>query len=90
VAPAERYPDARSTSRRRSRPDPDRRPRAADRRERPVVRALPARHRAREGLQGLVTSAGASALALVRDYQPSAITLDLHLSDIDGWRVSRG
>jgi HAMP domain-containing protein/signal transduction histidine kinase/CheY-like chemotaxis protein len=40
-----------------------------------------------KGFKGLVTSAGAAALALVRDYQPSAITLDLHLADIDGWRV---
>src|SRR4029079_4083636 len=40
-----------------------------------------------KGFKGLVTSTGTSALALVRDYQPSAITLDLHLTDIDGWRV---
>jgi CheY-like chemotaxis protein len=40
-----------------------------------------------KGFRGLVTSTGTSALALVRDYQPAAITLDLHLTDIDGWRV---
>ncbi len=40
-----------------------------------------------KGFKGLVTTGGASALAMVRDFNPSAITLDLHLSDIDGWRV---
>ncbi|HEV8001868.1 MAG TPA: HAMP domain-containing protein [Planctomycetaceae bacterium] len=40
-----------------------------------------------KGMKGLVTSLGASALVLVRQYQPHAVTLDLHLPDIDGWRV---
>ncbi|MDB5387189.1 MAG: rpfC 2, partial [Planctomycetaceae bacterium] len=39
------------------------------------------------GFKGLVTSLGASALALTREFQPDAITLDIHLPDIDGWRV---
>jgi signal transduction histidine kinase/DNA-binding response OmpR family regulator len=39
------------------------------------------------GFKGLVTSLGATALALTREYNPHAITLDLHLPDIDGWRV---
>ncbi len=40
-----------------------------------------------KGFKGLVTSLGASALALTREYDPDAISLDLHLPDIDGWRV---
>jgi len=32
-----------------------------------------------KGMKGLVTSLGATALALVRQYQPHALTLDLHL-----------
>jgi HAMP domain-containing protein/signal transduction histidine kinase/CheY-like chemotaxis protein len=39
------------------------------------------------GFKGLVTPLGASALALTREFQPDAITLDIHLPDIDGWRV---
>jgi CheY-like chemotaxis protein len=40
-----------------------------------------------KGFKGLVTSLGASALAMARDYKPQAITLDIFLPDIDGWRV---
>ncbi len=39
------------------------------------------------GFKGLVTSLGAAALALTRDFQPHAIMLDISLPDIDGWRV---
>ena len=39
------------------------------------------------GFKGLVTSMGAAALTMVRQFQPWAITLDIHLADIDGWRV---
>jgi CheY-like chemotaxis protein len=39
------------------------------------------------GFKGVVTSLGAAALALTRDFKPSAITLDICLPDIDGWRV---
>ncbi len=40
-----------------------------------------------KGFKGLVTSRGAAALNLTRDYLPAAVTLDIHLPDIDGWRV---
>src|SRR5207302_11357532 len=40
-----------------------------------------------KGFKGLVTSLGAAALALAREYDPDAITLDIYLPDIAGWRV---
>jgi HAMP domain-containing protein/signal transduction histidine kinase/CheY-like chemotaxis protein len=40
-----------------------------------------------KGLKGLVTSLGAAALAMAHEYNPDAITLDICLPDIDGWRV---
>jgi len=40
-----------------------------------------------KGFKGIVTSMGAAALALVRDHQPHAITLDISLPDMQGWRV---
>jgi signal transduction histidine kinase/DNA-binding response OmpR family regulator len=39
------------------------------------------------GLKGLVTSSGAAALDMTLTYKPQVISLDMHLSDIDGWRV---
>jgi signal transduction histidine kinase/DNA-binding response OmpR family regulator/HAMP domain-containing protein len=39
------------------------------------------------GYKGIVTSLGAAALALAREHNPSAITLDIFLPDIGGWRV---
>jgi signal transduction histidine kinase/HAMP domain-containing protein/CheY-like chemotaxis protein len=39
------------------------------------------------GFKVLVASFGSTALALVRQYQPSAITLDISLPDMEGWRV---
>jgi HAMP domain-containing protein/signal transduction histidine kinase/CheY-like chemotaxis protein len=39
------------------------------------------------GFKGLVTTLGAAALVMAREHQPSAITLDIHLPDIEGWRV---
>jgi HAMP domain-containing protein/signal transduction histidine kinase/DNA-binding response OmpR family regulator len=40
-----------------------------------------------KGFKGLVTSMGAGALTLASQYKPSAITLDMYLPDMDGWRV---
>ena len=40
-----------------------------------------------KGFKGLVTSMGAGALTLANQYKPSAITLDMYLPDMDGWRV---
>jgi len=39
------------------------------------------------GLKGVVASRGASALSTARELRPHAITLDINLPDIDGWRV---
>jgi len=39
------------------------------------------------GFKTLVTAYGATALALTRQYRPSAITLDISLPDLDGVRV---
>jgi HAMP domain-containing protein/signal transduction histidine kinase/CheY-like chemotaxis protein len=40
-----------------------------------------------QGFKGIVTSQGVAALALVNQFKPLAITLDLFLPDINGWRV---
>ncbi|HSV20441.1 MAG TPA: HAMP domain-containing protein [Casimicrobiaceae bacterium] len=40
-----------------------------------------------KGFKGIVTSQGVSALALATEYKPAAITLDIFLPDIEGWRV---
>jgi CheY-like chemotaxis protein len=40
-----------------------------------------------QGFKGLVTSLGAAALAMTRETTPDALTLDICLPDIDGWRV---
>jgi CheY-like chemotaxis protein len=40
-----------------------------------------------KGFKGVVTALGAAALTLTREYNPDAISLDIHLPDIDGWRV---
>src|SRR5207253_10534843 len=37
------------------------------------------------GLKGVVSTAGAGTLAMARKLQPSALTLDLGLADIDGF-----
>jgi len=40
-----------------------------------------------KGSRGWSRRSAASALALAREYKPTAITLDIFLSDIEGWRV---
>ncbi|MDB5310550.1 MAG: rpfC 2, partial [Gemmataceae bacterium] len=40
-----------------------------------------------KGFKGVVTTLGAAGLAMAREYNPGAINLDIHLPDIDGWRV---
>jgi CheY-like chemotaxis protein len=39
------------------------------------------------GFKGIVASSGAAALAMVREYQPAVMTLDIFLPDMQGWRV---
>ncbi len=39
------------------------------------------------GFKGLVTSLGAAALTMTRQYQLDALALDIVLPDIEGWRV---
>jgi CheY-like chemotaxis protein len=40
-----------------------------------------------KGFNGIVVPWGNSVMALAREFQPDAITLDLHLPDMDGWSV---
>jgi len=39
------------------------------------------------GFKAVVTPRGKDALALVREFAPGAITLDLRLPDVDGWQI---
>jgi len=39
------------------------------------------------GFKGLVSTSGASALSMTREFHPSAITLDIFLPDMQGWRI---
>ncbi|HWE03698.1 MAG TPA: HAMP domain-containing protein [Tepidisphaeraceae bacterium] len=39
------------------------------------------------GFKALVAARGSTALTMVHDYKPQAITLDINLPDIDGWRI---
>src|SRR5205814_5456631 len=43
-----------------------------------------ARH---QGFKGVVSTTGAAALAMLREYQPAIMTLDIYLPDMQGWRV---
>jgi signal transduction histidine kinase/DNA-binding response OmpR family regulator/HAMP domain-containing protein len=40
-----------------------------------------------QGMKGIVTSQGTTALSLIHEYKPAAILLDIFLPDIEGWRV---
>jgi signal transduction histidine kinase/CheY-like chemotaxis protein len=39
------------------------------------------------GLKGLVSTTGAGALTMTREYHPSLLTLDIFLPDMQGWRI---
>jgi HAMP domain-containing protein/signal transduction histidine kinase/DNA-binding response OmpR family regulator len=39
------------------------------------------------GFKGLITARGQAAIAMAREIKPHAVTLDINLPDIDGWRV---
>jgi CheY-like chemotaxis protein len=41
----------------------------------------------RNGFKGLVSTSGAGALAMLREYHPSVVTLDIFLPDMAGWRI---
>jgi len=40
-----------------------------------------------KGFKGVIAQRGADALTLARELKPAAVTLDVHLPDLDGWRV---
>jgi HAMP domain-containing protein/signal transduction histidine kinase/DNA-binding response OmpR family regulator len=40
-----------------------------------------------KGFKGIVAQTGSTALTMVREFKPAAVTLDIHLPDIDGWKV---
>jgi len=39
------------------------------------------------GFKGIVSNTGAGALTMAREFHPSAITLDIFLPDMQGWRI---
>ncbi len=40
-----------------------------------------------KGFKGIVATSGLQALELARSHKPDAITLDIHMPDIDGWTI---
>ncbi len=40
-----------------------------------------------QGFKGLVAGTAAGALSMIKEYQPSVMTLDIHLPDMQGWRI---
>jgi signal transduction histidine kinase/DNA-binding response OmpR family regulator/HAMP domain-containing protein len=40
-----------------------------------------------KGFKGVVSGNGAGALTMIKEYQPSVMTLDIFLPDMQGWRV---
>src|SRR5437868_6728964 len=40
-----------------------------------------------KGFRGVVSTTGAAALAMIREFQPAVLTLDIYLPDMQGWRV---
>ncbi len=53
----------------------------------PVVRDLLSRHLSRSGYRVETASGGEQALALAREVEPDAITLDVLMPTMDGWAV---
>ncbi|HEX7249010.1 MAG TPA: response regulator [Burkholderiales bacterium] len=41
----------------------------------------------RKGFKGLVSGSAAGALSMIKEYQPSVVSLDIFLPDMQGWRI---
>jgi HAMP domain-containing protein/signal transduction histidine kinase/DNA-binding response OmpR family regulator len=41
------------------------------------------------GFKGLIAATGSEAQSLIRRFNPTAITLDIHLPDMEGWQILR-
>lgn len=41
----------------------------------------------RRGFKAIVANSGSAALRLAEEYKPEAVSLDIHLPDMDGWRI---
>src|SRR5262249_51346829 len=40
-----------------------------------------------KGFKAVIARSGSAALSLVRELKPAAVTLDIHLPDVDGWKI---